>query len=62
MTAPVRSAENDGRRTFSFGAVAMPGRMTRKITRQMTISGDSAYSTGKLQEIVDKVPLPYLIS
>ncbi|XP_023326648.1 protein rhomboid [Eurytemora carolleeae] len=24
----------------------MPGRMTRKITRQMTISGDSAYSTG----------------
>jgi len=48
LTAPINYNNNNiepSRRTFSFGAGAMPEKLQRKITRQMTISGDSTYST-----------------
>ena len=44
-TAPVQTDGVDNRRTFSFGG-SMANRFQRKVTRQMTISGDSTLSTG----------------
>ena len=44
-TAPVQVEGVDSRRTFSFGG-SMANRFQRKVTRQMTISGDSSLSTG----------------
>ena len=44
-TAPVQIEGVDSRRTFSFGG-SMANRFQRKVTRQMTISGDSSLSMG----------------
>ena len=42
--------DTESRRTFSFGGAMMTSsKLQRKITRQMTISGDSAVSSGKLR-------------
>ena len=45
-------SEAESRRHFSFGAGAMmTSKLQRKISRQMTISGDSAASAGKSLEM-----------
>eukprot|EP00092_Neocalanus_flemingeri_P058212 GFUD01069329.1.p1 GENE.GFUD01069329.1~~GFUD01069329.1.p1 ORF type:complete len:673 (+),score=125.66 GFUD01069329.1:195-2213(+) len=44
-TAPVQTEVGDSRRTFSFGG-SMANRFQRRVTRQMTISGDSTSSIG----------------
>jgi len=44
-TAPVQVEGADNRRTFSFGG-SMANKFQRRVTRQMTISGDSTISAG----------------